>query len=88
MIGDHAPTDGELLSEVRAAIAELTDVDPATIGPSSHFQNDLDIDSLALLDLISVVEERIGLELDESQLRSVVTVGDAVDLLKQLASGR
>ena len=69
------------------AFALVTDIIEEVIGiPQDELSEstnlaDHDVDSLQLLDLISVVEERFDLSLPDEELESLKTVGDAVTLV-------
>ena len=56
-----------------------------SIDPRSHPVRDLGLDSLAQVELIAAIEERYGIELDESRLMSVRDVGDLEELIKREA---
>jgi acyl carrier protein len=66
-------------------IAEVMNVDPAEVTEDTTFVDDLGADSLDLFQIISGVQEQLGIEesdeFDEA-MGKVVTVGDAVELLK------
>ena len=49
--------------------------------PTSHLLDDLDLDSIDAIDLAVQLEQRVGLELEEEQLRSLRVVQDVVDLV-------
>ncbi len=57
----------------------------ADIDPRSHPIRDLGLDSLAQVELIAAIEERYGIELDESQLASVRDIQDLEELIKRQA---
>jgi acyl carrier protein len=55
-------------------------VAPADISPDATFE-DLDVDSLDLAELSQIVEDEYGVRLDADDIRSIKTVGEAVDLV-------
>ena len=68
-------------------------LDPDAIEPSKHLIDDLDLDSIDLVDLAVSLEEDRGIKLDEDDLKSVRTVEDAVNavraaLARSAAGGR
>lgn len=71
----------KLLEIVREASVGVLGVDPSTLTDDTHFANDLDADSLALVEIFMAVEDRLGLEVPESELADIHTVGAALDLL-------
>jgi acyl carrier protein len=69
---------------VRDQLADILEVDPATIGEASSFAEDLDADSLALIELVEALEEElgersVGFRIDDEDLEDLRTVRDAVD---------
>ena len=68
-------------------------IQPDSIELSAHLIDDLDLDSIDLVDLAVSLEEARGIKLDEDELKSVRTVGDAANavraaLARGAASGR
>ena len=78
-------TKDEVLSLVRAHLAEELEVDPAEIAVESRFKEDLDADSLDLYELVMELEDRYGISVSEEQAARIKTVGDAVDFVLQHA---
>ena len=69
---------------VRDQLAEILEIDPSTIAESSSFAEDLDADSLALIELVEALEEELsersaGFRIDDEDLEDLKTVRDAVD---------
>lgn len=71
----------EVLEVVRRVAGELLDVAPDTINDSTHFVDDLAVDSLALVEYAMALEDTLALRLSEDELTEVRTVGQLVDLL-------
>jgi acyl carrier protein len=74
----------EVLALVRERLAEILEIDDAGITRDSRFAEDLDADSLALIELVEVLEaelgERtVGFSVDDEDLAELRTVGEAVD---------
>jgi acyl carrier protein len=55
------------------------------ITPSARFE-DLEVDSLDLVELAQIVEEEYGVEIKDSDLEHVQTVGDVVEMIAQRSS--
>ena len=66
--------------------AEVLSVEPDLVTETARFKEDLDADSLDLVELVMGLEERFDIEVPEDDLEGVTTVGQAVDLV--LAQGR
>jgi len=78
-------TSDEVLDVVRGAVVTVLEVDPATVTRETHFTDDLKADSLALVEIVEIVEEtlapnaRAGFHIEDEDLDSLTTVGAAVD---------
>jgi acyl carrier protein len=71
----------KLLEIVREATVGVLGVDPAAVTPEASFADDLDADSLALVEIIMAVEDQLDIQVPEEELKDVGTVGAALDLL-------
>ncbi|MCL4188029.1 MAG: acyl carrier protein [Rhodobacteraceae bacterium] len=70
-------------AEIRAAfLEELTaiapDLDPAAIGPDDHLQEDLDLDSMDVLNLVAALHLRLGVAIPEADYPAIATPARAV----------
>ncbi len=74
-------TKDEIFEEVRDILCREFEFAPAEVLPESHLIEDLDLDSIDAIDLAVKLEERVGLDLEEKQLRSLRLVQDVVDLV-------
>jgi len=79
-----AVTRSEVLEIVRNQLAEILEIDASGIEESSSFADDLDADSLALIELVEALEEELsdkvpGFRIDDEDLEDLRTVRDAVD---------
>jgi acyl carrier protein len=69
---------------VRANLSDILEIDPATISEGQSFTDDLDADSLALIELVEALEEEfaersVGFRIEDEDLVDLKTVRDAVD---------
>jgi acyl carrier protein len=69
---------------IRGCLADILEVDPASISESASFGDDLGADSLALIELVEAIEEELsdrtaGFHMDDEDLEDLRTVRDAVD---------
>jgi acyl carrier protein len=71
----------EALDAIREVAAEVLSVDAGTVNEDARFKEDLDADSLDLVELVMGLEERFSIEVPEEDLEGVTTVGHAVDLV-------
>ena len=74
----------EVLGIVRDRLAEILEIEPDSIAEGASFQDDLDADSLALIELVEAIEEElsersVGFRIEDDDLDDLKTVRDAVD---------
>jgi len=74
----------EILNNVSELIVEHFGIDEARIKPESTLDEDLDFDSIDLIELILVADEKYGEKISADKLRSARTVQDVVDRLYDL----
>jgi len=72
----------EVLNEIKGIISELLDIPEDEITPESRFREDLEADSLDLVELIMEFEDEFGGEISDEDAQSITTVGEAVDYVK------
>jgi acyl carrier protein len=77
-------TDEQVLDLLRRAVALVLEVDPVSLQRSTRFVDDLNADSLALVEIVEIIEEdlvrsRPGFRIDDQDLDGLLTLGDAVD---------
>jgi acyl carrier protein len=65
----------------RKCAVEVLSVDADKVVPEAKFGDDLDADSLDLVELVMGLEERFDIEVPEDDLEGVTTIGQAVDLV-------
>ncbi len=70
------------LEKIRQIIAKILNVDPETVTADSTFIEDLGADSLDIFQVIMGVEEEFDIEISPEEAERVVTVGDAVRLVR------
>ena len=73
----------EVLEKVKAIIAELLDIDESEITAESRFREDLEADSLDLVELIMEFEEAFGSEISDEDAQKITTVGEAVKYVSE-----
>lgn len=74
----------EILGIIKERLAEILEIEPDDIGEGDSFQDDLDADSLALIELVEAIEEELGergqeIRIEDDDLEDLKTVRDAVD---------
>jgi acyl carrier protein len=74
-------TKDEVLSKVKTIIVEQLGADESEITMESSFREDLEADSLDLVELIMAFEEEFGGEISDEEAQKITTVGEAVNYL-------
>jgi acyl carrier protein len=74
----------EIVDLVRDRLADILEIDPSTINEGDSFADDLDADSLALIELVEALEEElgersVGFRIEDEDLEDLKTVRDAID---------
>ena len=70
------------LAGFREIIVEVLGVDSSAVTLEARFGDDLEADSLDLVELMMAIEERFDIEIPEEELEGVATVGQAWDLVQ------
>ena len=68
---------------LKKMIAEQLNVDEAQVVPSASFADDLNADSLDLVELIMSIEEEFGVEIPDEDAEKMASVGDALTYLQE-----
>ncbi len=71
-----------MFEKVRDVIVEELDVEKENISLESHIINDLDADSLDVVELIMALEETFDIKVDDDSVQSLRTVQDVVDYIE------
>lgn len=74
----------EIFGQLKEIMIDELGIDGAQIKPESVLLSDLDINSLELMNLVMVVEEKYNIFLDEERLHDIKTVGDVVSYIVEL----
>ncbi len=64
--------------EIKAIVIDRLGVDAAKVNPDARFREDLEADSLDLVELIMAFEEQFGSEISDEDAQKITTVGQAV----------
>ncbi len=73
------PTRSEVLNEISASIARLSNLPESEITEGQLLVVDLKLDSLAIYELVVDLEERFGMQISNEDAEGLETVGEAVD---------
>jgi len=76
-----APTREEVLGRIRSHLTDELGIDAARIREESRFKEDLEADSLDLVELVMELEDGYGIRIAEDEAERIKTVGKAVDFV-------
>ena len=82
---EQGPLDrAQVLNLIRDRLADILEIEPSGINEGDSFSDDLDADSLALIELVEAIEEElgertVGFRIEDEDLEDLKTVRDAVD---------
>jgi len=72
----------EVFDRFKKCAVEVLAVDESQVVPTAKFGDDLDADSLDLVELVMALEEEFDISVDESELEGIETVQQALDLVQ------
>ena len=73
----------DILSKIQEITADRLGVDEDDVTPDASFREDLEADSLDLVELIMELEEQFGMEIPDDEVEKITTVEEAVDYVDQ-----
>ena len=76
-------TDGTTYDRLKKIIVEQLGVDEEEVTPTASFVEDLNADSLDLVELIMSLEEEFGMEISDEDAEKIQKVQDAVDFIEE-----
>ena len=73
----------DTFAQVKDIIVELLNVDESKVKPEARFREDLEADSLDLVELIMAFEDKFGGEISDEDAQKITTVGEAVTYIDE-----
>lgn len=80
-----APSQEELIAGIAEIIEEVTGIEPSEVTIDKAFIDDLDIDSLSMVEIAVQTEDKYGVKIPDEDLAGLRTVRDAVEYIQKLA---
>jgi acyl carrier protein len=75
----------EIREGLASILEEVADVTPADVTDEKSFVDDLDVDSLSMVEVAMAAEEKFGVKIPDDELPKLKTVGDAVKYIESNA---
>lgn len=76
-------TEDKTLAALAEILEEVAGVNPGDVSPEKSFVDDLDVDSLSMVEVAMAVEEKFNAKIPDDELSNLKTVGDAVKYIEQ-----
>jgi acyl carrier protein len=78
----------EVLDQLGDVAAEVLGVDKSKVTEDARFKEDLDADSLDLVEVVMAIEERFDISIPEEKLEGITTAGEAATLVMETVGER
>ena len=75
-------TNDEILAGMAEILNEVADVAPDDVTVDKSFTDDLDVDSLSMVEVAMAAEEKFGVKIPDNEVQNLKTVGDAVSFIE------
>lgn len=76
-------TSEEILATLAELVNDVAGTPAEDVQPDKSFVDDLDVDSLAMVEIIVGIEEKFGVQIADDEAKNLRTVGDAVAYIEQ-----
>jgi acyl carrier protein len=80
-------TEQEIVAGLGEIIEEIAGVPADEVAPSKSFVDDLDIDSLSMVEIAVAAQDKFGVEIPDDQLKDLTTVQDVVNYIAKNSGG-
>ena len=75
-------SDQEILDTLAGIVSDIAGIDADKIQLDKSFVDDLDIDSLSMVEIAMEMDTKLGVGIPDEELKNIKTVGDAVNYVK------
>lgn len=73
----------DIRTELADIVNDVTGIDQTQVQLDKSFMDDLDVDSLSMVEIIYACEEKFGVSIPDEDAKSLKTVGDAVNYIEK-----
>jgi len=80
-----ALTQDAVLAGIKEIVEEVAGIPAASIEMGKNFTDDLDVDSLSMVEVVVAAEEKFGVKIPDEDVKNLSTVGDAVNYIVKAA---
>jgi len=77
-----AQSEKEILDGLAEIVNEETGLDTASVELDKSFTDDLDIDSLSMMTIVTLAEEKFGVRIPDDEVKNLANVGDVITFIK------
>ncbi|MFV1960514.1 MAG: acyl carrier protein [Acidimicrobiia bacterium] len=77
----------EVASRLNGVLVSELGLDADKIKDDAHFEEDLDVDSLGVVELLMALEDEFDIKIPDEEAESIMTVGQAIDLVNAKLGG-
>ena len=81
-----ALAQADVLAGLKEIVEEVAGIPAASIEMDKNFTEDLDVDSLSMVEVVVAAEEKFGVKIPDDEVTKMATVGDAVNFI--VANGK
>lgn len=74
----------DLAIMIRDVVAEVAEVQPDQIQPDTHFVEDLEMDSMMALEILSIIEKKLDVQIDEEYMRQMTSINNVLRILEEI----
>lgn len=75
-------TREQITAEINAKMADVFEIDEATITPEATISETLELDSISLVDLVSIVHQDYGIKISKEDLTQIITFNNLYDYIE------
>jgi acyl carrier protein len=76
-------SQNDIIGGLAEILEEVAGVNPAEVTPEKTFIDDLDVDSLSMVEVVVAAEEKFDVKIPDEDVKGLRTVGDAVSYIRR-----